>query len=155
MFPHTIYFSLFFFFREEQQQVFLRFNVTPSANFLVCSKCVTGDSQQDRNARAYFLVKQENKQKKQRQSNKQNITKHKSNRKDNKKNSKQNYARSKRSDSRVVQIESAHNRRYVFKLLSCLTVIIVDRTFILFFSTVESVMFTEQKKSIHKHKSTS
>lgn len=54
---------LFFFFREEQQQVFLRFNVTPSANFLVCSKCVTGDSQQDRNARAYFLVKQENKQK--------------------------------------------------------------------------------------------
>lgn len=63
MFPHTIYFSLFFF-REEQQQVFLRFNVTPSANFLVCSKCVTGDSQQDRNARAYFLVKQENKQKK-------------------------------------------------------------------------------------------
>lgn len=73
---YDLFFS-FFFFREEQQQVFLRFNVTPSANFLVCSKCVTGDSQQDRNARAYFLVKQENKQKKQRQSNKQNITKHK------------------------------------------------------------------------------
>lgn len=60
---YDLFFS-FFFFREEQQQVFLRFNVTPSANFLVCSKCVTGDSQQDRNARAYFLVKQENKQKK-------------------------------------------------------------------------------------------
>lgn len=59
---YDLFFS-FFFFREEQQQVFLRFNVTPSANFLVCSKCVTGDSQQDRNARAYFLVKQENKQK--------------------------------------------------------------------------------------------
>lgn len=80
---YDLFFS-FFFFREEQQQVFLRFNVTPSANFLVCSKCVTGDSQQDRNARAYFLVKQEIKQKKQRQSNKQNITKHKSNRKENK-----------------------------------------------------------------------
>lgn len=84
MFPHTIYFSLFFLSRGATAS-FLRFNVTPSANFLVCSKCVTGDSQQDRNARAYFLVKQENKQKKQRQSNKQNITKHKSNRKENKK----------------------------------------------------------------------
>lgn len=141
---YDLFFS-FFFFREEQQQVFLRFNVTPSANFLVCSKCVTGDSQQDRNARAYFLVKQENKQKNSdRVTNKtlQNInqTEKKT------KNSKQNYARSKRSDSRVVQIETAHHGRYVFKLLSCLTVIIVDRTFILFFSTVESVMFTEQKK---------
>lgn len=62
MFPHTIFFSLFFLSRGATAS-FLRFNVTPSANFLVCSKCVTGDSQQDRNARAYFLVKQENKQK--------------------------------------------------------------------------------------------
>lgn len=50
-------YDFFSFFREEQQQVCLRFNVTPSANFLVCSKCVIGDSQQDRNARAYILVK--------------------------------------------------------------------------------------------------
>lgn len=64
MFPHKIFFYSFFFLsRGATQQVFLRFNVTPSANFLVCSKCVTGDSQQDRNARAYYLVKQENKQK--------------------------------------------------------------------------------------------
>lgn len=56
MFPHT---TFFFFSREEQQSFYLKFNdVTPSTNFLVCSKCVIGDSQQDRNARACFLVKQ-------------------------------------------------------------------------------------------------
>lgn len=56
-FPLCFRIRLFFFLSGGATASFLRFNVTPSANFLVCSKCVIGDSQQDRNARAYFLVK--------------------------------------------------------------------------------------------------
>lgn len=104
MFPHT---TFFFFSREEQQSFYLKFNdVTPSTNFLVCSKCVIGDSQQDRNARACFLVKQK---KKRRQSNNSTIQKSKQKRKINEKN------------KRLFTQETltAHKRRrYVFKLSS-------------------------------------
>lgn len=111
IFPLCFRIRLFSFFREEQQSFFqIKFNdVTPSTNFLVCSKCVIGDSQQDRNARAYFLVKQ-------RQSIKLNNTYNQTEKKN-----KQTivvYTRNKRS----VQIETAHKWRYVFKLFSCLTV---------------------------------
>lgn len=85
MFPHT---TFFFFSREEQHSFYLKLNdVTPSTNFLVCSKCVIGDSQQDRNARAYFLVKQTKQKKKRRQSNNSTIQKSKQKRKINEKTS--------------------------------------------------------------------
>lgn len=104
MFPHT---TFFFFSREEQQSFYLKFNdVTPSTNFLVCSKCVIGDSQQDRNARACFLVKQ----KKRRQSNNSAIQKSKQKRKINEKKNKRLFTQ---------ETLTAHKRRrYVFKLSS-------------------------------------
>lgn len=52
-FPHTI----FSFERNTTESFPFYLCGTSSTNFLVCSKCVIGDSQQDRNARAYFLVK--------------------------------------------------------------------------------------------------